>query len=213
MCAWWINRIWKQALIYRAIFLCHSPNNYREELIVTYSTKVVLIDLSSRSGVFVDEHVKTENTEVLSTKNRFLNKFERSQANMAQAFNSLYEPWKVWKYLYPSINPTRWQKNRRSVSLHSAMFQEEFCCLLVRKAWVSEREHMEPSRFVRWGHPVTVGAVQCDRCYCRPARQGNKPIPLICHLIPLSTGLPSESTHNMLRMHRHLQKKKHSWQN
>lgn len=112
-----------------------------------------------------------------------------------------------WKYLYPSINPTRWQKNRRSVSLHSAMFQEEFCCLLVRKFWVSERQHMEPSRFVRWGHPVTVGAVQCDRCYCRPARQGNKPIPLICHLIPLSTGLPSESTHNMLRMHRHLHKK------
>ena len=112
-----------------------------------------------------------------------------------------------WKYLYPSINQTRWQKNRRSVPLHSAMFHEEFCCLLVRKVWVSERQHMEPSRFVRWGHPVTVGAVQCDRCYCRPARQGNKPIPLICHLIPLSTGLLSESTHNMLRMHRHLHKK------
>lgn len=40
-------------------------------------------------------HVKTENREVLSTNNRFLNMLEISQANMAQAFNSLYEPWKV----------------------------------------------------------------------------------------------------------------------
>lgn len=64
---------------------------------------------------------------------------------------------------------------------------------------------MEPSHLLRWGHPVTVGMAQCDRCSCRPAQQANKTIPLICHLIPLSTGLQSQSMHNMLTIYRHLE--------
>lgn len=127
-------------------------------------------------------------------------------------FYSLYELLKLLhqtKYLYPSINKTWWQKNRQSVSLQSAMISKMsfVVCLFFRKAWVSESQHMEPSHLRRWGHPVTVGTAQCDRCSCRPARQANKTIPLICHLIPLSTGLQSQSMHNMLIIYRHLEKK------
>lgn len=36
---------------------------------------------------------------------------------------------------------------------------------------------------------MTLGMAQGDRCSCGPAQQASKTIPLICHLIPLSTGL------------------------
>lgn len=83
--------------------------------------------------------------------------------------------------------------------------QKEFCCLFFRRAWISESQHMVPSHLRRWGHPVTVGMAQCDRCSCGPARQANKIIALICHLIPLSTDLRPQNMHNMVIIYRHLQ--------
>lgn len=64
---------------------------------------------------------------------------------------------------------------------------------------------MEASHLLRRDYPATVGTAQCDRCYCRPARQGNITTPLICRLIPLSTEPQSLGTENMFRMYEHLQ--------
>lgn len=52
---------------------------------------------------------------------------------------------------------------------------------------------MEPSYLLRGVHAATVGTAQGDRCSCGPAQQAGKTIPLICHLIPLSTGLQPRS--------------------
>lgn len=100
------------------------------------------------------------------------------------------------------------------------LFHRTLLCLargalfgFLANVWVSESKHMEPSHLLRWGHPVIVGTAQCDRCYCRPARQGNKTIPLICRFIPPSTGLQSQSMHNMFIMYRHLQKRLVGWKN
>lgn len=57
---------------------------------------------------------------------------------------------------------------------------------------------MEPSYLLRRVHAVTVGMAQGDRCSYGPAQQAGKTIPLICHLIPLSTGLQSQSQPNVL---------------
>lgn len=101
-------------------------------------------------------------------------------------------------YLYPSID-----KRTGALFLRSLQCLARWVLLFVfRKACVSESQHMEPSRSLRWGHAVTVGMVQCDRCSCRPAQQANRTIPLICYLIPLSTGLQPQS---MLIINRHMQ--------
>lgn len=171
-----------------------------------------LDEYSYKKKIIIKKRKKTKGA--FGTNNRLLNMLEWSKANVAQAVNSLYEPLKVkqrtwyvcWKYQYPSINKTWQWKHRLSVSLYSAMFGKmSFVVCFSKKAWVSESQHMEPSHLLRLGHLVTVGTAQCDRCYCRPARRGIKTIPLICHLILLSTGLQSQSMHNMLLMHRHLE--------
>lgn len=101
-------------------------------------------------------------------------------------------------YLYPSTD-----KRTGALLLHSLQCLARWVLLFVfRKAWVSESQHMEPSRLLRWGHAVTVGMVQCDRCSCRPAQRANRTIPLICYLIPLSTGLQPRS---MLIINGHMQ--------
>lgn len=55
--------------------------------------------------------------------------------------------------------------------------------LFLSFAEVKESQHMETSHLAAWGHPVTVGIVQSDRCSCRPAQSRNKNISPLCRLI------------------------------
>lgn len=72
--------------------------------------------------------------------------------------------------------------------------------LIFRRTWLSEvvKANIWNCYLVRGGHAATVGTEQGDRCSCGPAQQAGKTIPLISHLIPLSTGPQSQSKTNML---------------
>lgn len=75
-----------------------------------------------------------------------------------------------------------------------------FLMLIFRKTWLSEvvKANIWNCYLGRGGHAATVGTAQGDRCSRGPAQQAGKTIPLISHLIPLSTGPRSQSETNML---------------
>lgn len=75
-----------------------------------------------------------------------------------------------------------------------------FLMLIFRRTWLSEvvKANIWNCYLVRGGHAATVGTAQGDRCSHGPAQQAGKTIPLISHLIPLSTGTQSQSGTNML---------------